>query len=70
MSYAGTQILDVRITKAGIGPGMAIVCPFLGIFLEPFAWRLDVAQRDGVLLVGLGPLGLAFDVGLRLLRGS
>ena len=70
MNYAGTQILDIRIIKAGFGPGIAIVCPCLGFFFEPFAWRLDVLQRDGCLLLSIGPLGFAIDIGCRLLRCS
>ena len=68
MNYAGTQLLDVRITKAGAGPALAIVCPCLGIFLEPFAWKLNAAQQDGLLLLSIGPLGFAVDIGSRLLR--
>ena len=68
MDYAGTQLLDVRITKAGAGPGLAIVCPCFGIFLEPFGWKLDMAHQDGLFLGSLGPISIAADIGFRLLR--
>ena len=63
---AGVEILEVTITHEGYIPGIEIILPFLGIFVELYRWRLDFFLWDGCLLLSVGPLGLAIDIGCRL----
>ncbi len=62
----GIQILEVNITYAGYIPGVEIVLPFFGIFVELYRWRLDFFLHDGCLVLSVGPFGLAVDTGCRL----
>ena len=57
MKHAQVQILDVSILYAERGPEFAIACPCFAAAVG-LAWKFVLLQRDGCLLLKIGPFRL------------